>query len=254
MDGFKNSTKTQAGHNFPAPSARPGYASGGRTVFPKMATGGIMGGGIMPQLGGGVGMARMPSGPMSRPIMPRPRVMPNPKMASMPHAKLAKGGTVGDDHHGDGGGGPYNNPDTGNALDHSNRPYSQVEKEYPKTKELRPGYKKGGLKVKKGALHARMGVKKGKGIATGAIQKDLSKAKKSGNTKSIKQDVFALNARKWHHKAEGGSVSDDCDTGTMQKVAQGVVNKHVRTKPPQGHGVQPKGNLAFMSSPMFGNK
>jgi hypothetical protein len=201
-------------------------------------------------------MARMPSGPMARPIMPRPRVMPTPKMASMRGApRLAKGGIVGDDHKGDGGGGPYNaDSSPGNALDHSNRPYSKIEQDHPKTARLRPGYKKGGLKisVKKGALHARMGVKKGKGIATGAIQKDLSKAKKAGNTKSIRQDVFALNARKWHHKAEGGSVSDDCDTGTMAKVAQGAVNRHVQAKPPQGHGVKPKGNLAFMSTPMFG--
>lgn len=222
MKGFKNSTKTVADHVFPD---MPGYAAGGIVARPPAA--------MVPQ------GSRISA---SRPIMPRPRVMPNAQTFKM--GKLAKGGRLGDH---DGGGGPYN-PEEGNTLEMNNRPYSKDEQVHPRN-SVRPGYSKGGIKVKKGALHKRMGVKQGSGIGTGRIQKDLSKAKKSGNSKAVKQDVFALNARKWHHKAEGGQVCDDAPVAT---VAQKVVNKHIASKPPQGHGVKPKGGLAFMRQPMFG--
>lgn len=62
--------------------------------------------------------------------------------------------------------------------------------------------------IKKGALHKDMGVPQGKKIPTGKIKSKLAHDKASGNTKGVKRDVFALNARKFHH-AEGGHIHDE---------------------------------------------
>lgn len=189
MKGFKNSTKAQSGHCFPG---EPGYAQGG----------------IVVPLGGGMGRGAF-SAP--RPVIPRPRVMPNPKMQTMHVSKLAKGGPVGVRS----GGGPYN-PPGGNTLEKDNRPYSQEEKEHPRT-DARPGYAKGGRKIKKGALHKDMGIPQGQKIPVGAIRAKLSRDKASGNKKGVKRDVFAINAKTKF--ADGGPV---------------------------------RGTLAFMNTPMFG--
>lgn len=235
MKGFKNSTKTQSGHHFPG-SAKHHLA----------------GGGIVSPLGGMSGRMGGPSAP--RPLMPRPRVMPNPQAATMkagaqPNlARLARGGKVPND-----GAGPYNNPE-GNTLELANRPYSKIEQDHPR-RDARPGYSKGGPKIKKGALHHDMHIPAGQKIPRGAIRAKLARDKASGNKKGVKRDVFALNFGK---KCDGGKVgyadggAVDCDAGDMQNVAQKAVNRHVRTPPPQGHGVQPKGGLAFVNKPMFG--
>lgn len=74
-----------------------------------------------------------------------------------------------------------------------------------------PMMSKGGKpfgKIKKGALHKDMGVPAGKKIPTGKIKSKLAHDKASGNTKGVKRDVFALNARKFHH-ADGGHIHDE---------------------------------------------
>ena len=53
---------------------------------------------------------------------------------------------------------------------------------------------------KKGALRKRLKTPKGKIIKVGTLKRDLKTAKRSGNKAHVKQDVFALNARKWKHK------------------------------------------------------
>lgn len=251
MDGFKNSTKMQTGHSFGASkTACPDYASGSRNVF---ATGGIVAPFKQP---GRVGMSA------PRPVMPRPRVMPQMKMQGMPGGlKMAKGGSVGDNHHGDGAGGPYNGHPEGSSLEKSNRPYSEIEVEHPRN-DARPGYarggKKGGIHIKpsyKGLFTKKMtGSKSGK--LTGA---DVSKGLHSSSGSTRKQANFARMARRHFQPlheggravgfAKGGPV---CDTDAMEGIANTAVASHVRAKPPQGHGVKPKGNLAFMSKPLFG--
>lgn len=55
--------------------------------------------------------------------------------------------------------------------------------------------------IKKGALHKRLGVPTGKKIPLAKIETDKRKAEKSGNTKAIRQDTFAINAKtKFKHK------------------------------------------------------
>lgn len=48
----------------------------------------------------------------------------------------------------------------------------------------------------KGELTAKVGKA---GLKTGNLKKTVAKAKKSGDTKTEKQAVFALNAKKWNH-------------------------------------------------------
>lgn len=197
MKDFKNTTKTQSGHHFPGSAVH------------CMATGGI----VTPFKTPGRMATSAP-----RPIMPRPHVMPNMTKVSMPRTKLAKGGRV-MQGRADGGGGPYN-PEGGNCLEKANRPYSQVEVDHPRN-DARPGYAKGGKKspfgkIKKGALHKDMGIPQGQKIPVGAIRAKLARDKASGNSKGVKRDVFAINAKTKF--AQGGSV----------------------------------GNLAFMSKPLFG--
>jgi len=240
MDGFKNSTKVIQGHHAWNGKDMPGYKTGG-VVVPYKAPG-------------------RASTSAPRPIMPRPHVMPNMPKVSMPR-KMARGGPVMQGDH-DGGGGPYNMPLEGNSLEKANRPYSQIEVEHPRN-DARPGYSKGG---KKGGIHIKAshkgrftqkmtGSKSGK--LTGAM---VSKGLKSGSASTRKQANFARMAKR-HFKplceggravgfAEGGKVG--CDTDQMEGIAQRTVNRHVASKPPQGHGVRPKSNLAFMSKPMFG--
>ena len=54
-------------------------------------------------------------------------------------------------------------------------------------------------KSHEGLLHKAMGIKPGEKISVGALMRKKMKDKKSGNTTGEKQDVFALNARKWKH-------------------------------------------------------
>ena len=59
------------------------------------------------------------------------------------------------------------------------------------------------IKIKpshEGLLHKRMGIKKGKKISEGSLEKEKAAAKKSGDVKELREVVFAENARKWHHK------------------------------------------------------
>lgn len=137
MKGFKNTTKMVSGHG----EAKDCFA----------------GGGIVPPMAGGAG-PKMSGGP--RPIMPRPRVMPNERMASMKNVKLAAGG-------------PYNGGGEGNTLDQNNRPYSEIEKQHPRN-VVRPGYSKGGKKAHKpkfakhangGKIPPGLGAKPGKNLA-----------------------------------------------------------------------------------------
>lgn len=45
-----------------------------------------------------------------------------------------------------------------------------------------------------GRLTKRLGT-----TSKSAVRADLAKAKRTGNVKAERQDVFALNASKWHH-------------------------------------------------------
>jgi hypothetical protein len=59
------------------------------------------------------------------------------------------------------------------------------------------------IKIKpanKGKLHKKMGVPAGKKIPTAAIAKKKAAAKKRGDSATVKQTTFALNARKWKKK------------------------------------------------------
>lgn len=55
------------------------------------------------------------------------------------------------------------------------------------------------IKVKKGLLHEKMGVSPDKKIPEKSLNKEETKAKKTGNTKLEKEVVFAKNAKSWHH-------------------------------------------------------
>lgn len=100
------------------------------------------------------------------------------------------------------------------------------------------GLKKGGqvpmhLNLKKGALHKSMGISQDKKIPVAR----LNKAANSDNELTRKRAQFAINARKWNHKAEGGAVHSDAaqDRPMMQKIAKQAVMKHVGTPAPKGH-------------------
>ncbi len=218
MNGFRNSTKTVQGHHMPG---SPEY---------RFAEGGL----VPP------GPRGMPRGYEMRPIVPRPRAMPDAKKLSMPktrsdkmsvpHVKKARGGHI------------------GHALSPP-VPYSQDEAEYPR-KAARPGYAKGGklhLDIKKGALHERLGVSGP--IPTGRIKKDLRKAKARGNTRDVRQDVLALNMRKWDKKAKGGVHKD---AKQDQEMIGTAMKRHVQAPKPQGHGAKVRGALAFMREPLCG--
>lgn len=51
----------------------------------------------------------------------------------------------------------------------------------------------------KGMLRAEMGVPAGKKISIAALMKKKSRDKSEGNTAGLKRDVFAINARGFHH-------------------------------------------------------
>lgn len=205
MKGFRDTTKTQQGHNF---------AGGG--MVPKIS---------MPK------MAR--AAPMGRPIMPRPHVMPNIKAVSMPKVKLAKGGQPNHLNLGD--------RTDGNCLEQPT-PYSEVEEHHPR-RAARPGFKKGGgMHIKpshKGKFTRAMGKKEGH-----LTDKDVSRGLHSKSGTIRKEANFARMARR-HFKplAKGGR------TGTMRKIADQEIGKHVRSSPPAGHGVK-SGGLAFMRKPL----
>lgn len=121
MKGFKDSTKTQSGHG-------AGRATKEHWSVPiaRKAMGGI----VAPMPGGaGRGMSMS----AARPIMPRPRVMPNMKPPGAGKmAKLAKGGR-------------YTSAErTGEGASLvGTGPYSDNEAAHP-TPRARPGYKAGG--------------------------------------------------------------------------------------------------------------
>jgi hypothetical protein len=216
MKGFKDTTKTIQGHH------------GWDGTVPRYATGGI----VTPF------KAPDRTGPMvSRPVMPRPHVMPNLQKVSMPR-KLARGGSFGKS---DGAGGPYNPPE-GNTLELANRPYSKIEQDHPRN-NARPGYKKGGKApfghIKRGALHKDMGVPLGEKIPVSKIRAKLKKDKARGNTKGVKRDVFAINAKTKFCDggpkfAEGGQ----CNEKEMKGVANRAIERHEQISPPRGHGVR----------------
>ena len=59
-----------------------------------------------------------------------------------------------------------------------------------------------GIHIKKkneGKLHRKMGVAQGKPLSTSAVEAKKAAAKRSGDTATVRQTTFALNARKWHH-------------------------------------------------------
>lgn len=181
-------------------------------------------GGIVPR-----GPKAMPHEYAMHPVVPRPRVMPDMKKVVTPHVKKARGGHM------------------GHTLSPP-VPYSQDEAQHPR-RAARPGYADGGkmhLDIKKGALHRRLGIK-GK-IPSGKIQKDLKRAKSKGDTRAVRQDVLALNMRKWNH-AEGGPHRDAAEDKQMIGKA---MKRHVQAPKPQGHGTKVKGALAFMREPLCG--
>lgn len=52
----------------------------------------------------------------------------------------------------------------------------------------------------KGKLRKKMGVKKGETISTTALAKKKAAAKKRGDSATMKQVTFAMNAKKWKKK------------------------------------------------------
>jgi hypothetical protein len=52
----------------------------------------------------------------------------------------------------------------------------------------------------KGKLHKKMGVPADKKITSSALAKKKAAAKKRGDTATVKQTTFAINARKWKKK------------------------------------------------------
>lgn len=55
------------------------------------------------------------------------------------------------------------------------------------------------IEVKKGLLHKKMGIDPDKKISSQKLEKEKAAAKKSGDTKTEKEVVFAENAKKWQH-------------------------------------------------------
>ena len=231
MKGFKDTTKTVSGHQ--PWDGQP---------LPKFATGGI----VTPFRQPG---RSAPGG--SRPVMPRPHVMPNLQKVSMPRTKLARGGKV-MQGSADGGGGPYNGTPEGNSLEMANRPYSEIEVEHPRN-NARPGYAKGGIKIKKS--HEGLFTKKMTGSKSGKLTgADVSKGLHSKSSATRKQANFARMAKR-HFKplCEGGRAVGYAGGGAVacKEIADKEISKHVSAPRPSGHGVK-GGNLAFMSKPMFG--
>lgn len=79
-------------------------------------------------------------------------------------------------------------------------------------KTIVQGYARGGtvskpmnLHLKKGALHKDLGVPQGQKIPASK----LASAKNSSSPLERKRANFAINAKKWQHKAEGGTVQSD---------------------------------------------
>lgn len=52
----------------------------------------------------------------------------------------------------------------------------------------------------KGKLRSKMGAKKGETLSPAALAKKKAAAKKRGDTATVKQTTFAINARKWKKK------------------------------------------------------
>lgn len=51
----------------------------------------------------------------------------------------------------------------------------------------------------KGETRSRLGVKEGEKTTVSELESDKSKAKEEGDTHRIRQDQFAINAKKFHH-------------------------------------------------------
>lgn len=62
--------------------------------------------------------------------------------------------------------------------------------------------------IQPGALHKRLGYAPGAKIPASVIRADLAKAKKDHDVKAERQDVFALNARRFDHTNNTGHSSD----------------------------------------------
>lgn len=226
MKGFKDTTKVMHGHNHSANVSHhrhPGFSTGG----------------IKPLDVGGIKTPKMNVLPNVRPIMPRPHVMPNPKVAGLkPTHLLAKGGR----YH-DGGGGPYHKSadEGGSAVEYRDRPYSKSQQEFPDNRILRPGYKKGGMHIKpsrRGLFTKKMGKKPGH-----LTDSDVSRGLHSKSPATCKQANFARMARRgFKPLASGGPVCDP------PGAAKREVARHVATAPPRGHGQK---NLAFMREPVI---
>lgn len=56
------------------------------------------------------------------------------------------------------------------------------------------------IKLDAGGLHRRLHVASSKTISVARIRTDLRTAKRTHNIKHIRQDTFALNARKWRKR------------------------------------------------------
>lgn len=82
--------------------------------------------------------------------------------------------------------------------------------------------------IKKGALHKDMGIAKGKKIPVSKLRSKLAHDKATHNTKGIKRDVFALNAKTKFHHAEGGHIHDSTHVphGGPDYATGGTINTY----------------------------
>jgi len=240
MQGFRNTTKMKMCHDVDTRPRAPGTWHGQlkRTLADKFQSGGL----VIPRPSGagGIGRSMRPMMPATRPIMPRPRVMPNIKAASMrPHRMFAHGGAIKM---------TAEPRETGSAVERrgGRHAYSNLQREYPDSPKLRPGYRKGGIHIKpqnRGKFTKEMtGSKSGK-----LTDKDVSRGLHSGSAATRRRANFARMARRHFKpltkggvvcKAEGGSL-------TFKKWAQ-----QEAAEPAHRGG---RKNLAFMSKPLFGS-
>lgn len=133
-------------------------------------------------------------------------------------------------------------------------PMTEFDKEYGGTGPLRPGFKKGGKigPVKKGALHKALGVKQSSPLSMATLQS----AKQSSSPLMRKRANFAINARKWNHKCEGGQMKyaggGSVTPGKARSIAKNVLTEHVNYPAPRGHKGLGKA-LGFKKDPLIGS-
>jgi len=103
-----------------------------------------------------------------------------------------------------------------------------------------PNLKGGGApKIKKGLLHSKLGIPQDQPISSAKLAKAKNKAKETGNSKLMKEVVFAQNVR----KAKGGEVTKS----EVKRIADKEVAVHNRN--PNAHPNMAAGGVVRKNSP-----